>query len=275
MAFLSKEMIEKKTIEVGVKPHPVLEKCDLPASVRLLYLEGCVLAALLDDAKLSDIERTELYRLGYSLSLSSADIAEAEETISGLLGESQQSEFVSELKASLGRMPIEKFFMDDFVRVANLSGEGHEDVVTGIDFIGAQIVGAIDWREAIAQKEAAELEYMKKKEEEAAAARDRAKPRRVRLEEAYAKGDEDAGVDLALMYLTRDGYEFEDGFIPDSAKGVSILREIVGKNKSNRRAQFELGMCYFERVGVTRNYLDIMGTCFVEAASATVTATDL
>ena len=80
------------------------------------------------------------------------------------------------------------------------------------------------------------------------------------LQRDFEGGDESAGLTLALMYKEGDG-------VPcDAGRAVSILRRLVKANERNRVAQFELGMCYLEGVGVARNYLEAYKALYMSRA---------
>ena len=52
MAWISKKVIQKKTLERKITPHPLLAEMEMSLGLKTAYVNGCVLAALLDDEHL-------------------------------------------------------------------------------------------------------------------------------------------------------------------------------------------------------------------------------
>lgn len=145
MAFLSKKLIEKEPVVI----HPLLKELSLSLGARVAYLQGCVLATLLDDANISPAELQGITALGRSLELSEDDIDECVGTVKALTSEADQDIFLQELKNVLSDRVAVKFFMADFERLMQkpegLSAEANE----ALDYIGRRLIGGSEWREAI------------------------------------------------------------------------------------------------------------------------------
>ena len=68
MAFLNKSILQKKVEERLVGDHPLLKNGDIPSNIKQVYLEGCVLATLMDDEKVSPVERAEIGKRAFHAS---------------------------------------------------------------------------------------------------------------------------------------------------------------------------------------------------------------
>lgn len=150
MAFLSKKLMAKSEMASVEKTHPLLKGREVSQSVRLAYLQGCVLATLLDDAQVSADERRQIEDLGRSLGIDDVEIAKSLEVVQGLQSDEDQELFLKELKAALGEKDVIALFMADFERLMQkpkgMSAEARE----GLDFIGGELVGSANWRGVLA-----------------------------------------------------------------------------------------------------------------------------
>lgn len=150
MAFLSKKLMAKSEKASGRETHPLLKGREVSQGVRLAYLQGCVLATLLDDAQVSADERRQIEELGRSLGIDDVEIAKSLEVVQGLQSDEDQDAFLKELKAALGEKDVIALFMADFERLMQkpkgMSAEARE----GLDFIGGELVGTANWRRALA-----------------------------------------------------------------------------------------------------------------------------
>ena len=149
MAFLSKKVMQKKNQEVSVVPHPLLSQVEAPLGLKMVYLQGCVLGTLLDDAEVSDDEFQNIRRIGLSLGLTNGEIEECLEQVKGLKSDDDQEAFIEELKGQVADYPVVKFFMDDFEGVMKKKGVVPPSSKEFLDFIGAQVVGTEDWRNGL------------------------------------------------------------------------------------------------------------------------------
>ena len=150
MAFLSKKLMAKSEKASSKETHPLLKGREVSQGVRLAYLQGCVLATLLDDAQVSADERRQIEELGRSLGIDDVEIAKSLEVVQGLQSDEDQDAFLKELKAALGEKDVIALFMADFERLMQkpkgMSAEARE----GLDFIGGELVGTDNWRRALA-----------------------------------------------------------------------------------------------------------------------------
>lgn len=161
MAFISKKMIQKMTLERKVVPHPLLAEMEVSLGIKTAYVNGCVLATLMDDEKVSDEERFNVQRIGLSLGLSEEQIGECFSLVEGLKSDDDKSDFIDELKGVLAEPLVAKYFMADFEEVMKKNGKVPESSVEFLDFIGLQITGEEDWRKEL--KNAAKKESAAKK----------------------------------------------------------------------------------------------------------------
>ena len=150
MAFLSKKLMAKSEKASSKETHPLLKGREVSQNVRLAYLQGCVLATLLDDAQVSADERRQIEELGRSLGIDDVEIAKSLEVVQGLQSDEDQDAFLKELKAALDEKDVIALFMADFERLMQkpkgMSAEARE----GLDFIGGELVGSANWRRALA-----------------------------------------------------------------------------------------------------------------------------
>lgn len=149
MAWISKKVIQKKTLERKITAHPLLAELEVSLGLKTAYVNGCVLAALLDDEKVSEDEKFKVQRVGLSLGLSEEQIAESFTLVEGLVSDDDKSAFIDELKSVLAEPQVVKYFMADFEEVMKKDGEVPESSVEFLDFIGLQITGEEDWRKAL------------------------------------------------------------------------------------------------------------------------------
>ena len=141
MAFLNKSMLKQKVFEKTVELHPLLQKTDIPLSVKQAYLQGCVLAALVDDEVISPDERSELHRLGASLQLQSSEIDECIETVSNLRSEEEKSQFVDEIIDVLRGDLYASYFLSDFQMVGKKNGVVPEEIAEFANYFGSLLTG--------------------------------------------------------------------------------------------------------------------------------------
>lgn len=185
MAFIDDDLMADKMDEVGVKPHPLLAQAGLSASVKATYLQGCVLAALMDDAQVDRDERHKLRVLGLSLGLLGPDIDEFIQTVQDLKTREDKDGFIDELKKTIRGYPLVECFMVDFEELVKKDGGVPESVRKSLDFIGAQLLGRLDWRQAIEERESArrrQAEDERRRREQEAERRRQAEEARRRAE---------------------------------------------------------------------------------------------
>jgi len=197
MAFLDKNKLKKKAAAAVVKEHPLLSEISLDDATKAAYVQGCVLACLVDDGVISAAESDCVYGVGRSLRMSESDIAECVETVSGLQNEEEKSQFVDELLSLLKPEPIGRYFMTDFESVMKVQGKINGDAAEILDYFGAIIFADEHWQEKRAQekkrlqaavaKAKADKEAAEKKAQEI----EREKQRKLKAEEAAQRRLED------------------------------------------------------------------------------------
>jgi len=146
MAFLKKSIIKDKVAEATVERHPLLGDNNVPLSVRQAYFQGCVLVTLLDDAKISEGERSALRRLGLSLELSHSDIEDAISLVSGLEGDEVKNQFVTELFVTLKEAAGASCFMKDMESLLAFGSAKPEEQNEWLNDFGASLFGRKEWR---------------------------------------------------------------------------------------------------------------------------------
>lgn len=101
MAFLSKAMLSKATQNSAVKDHPLIKE-NISSNVRQAYLQGCVLAVLMENDSVSDKARGALTALGKSLHIEDESIKDAISLVTGLADEDKE-QFVAEMLEAVVR----------------------------------------------------------------------------------------------------------------------------------------------------------------------------
>lgn len=146
MAFISKQAL-KKMVEVATAvEHPLLREINVDIATKTAYVQGCALASLIDDEKISEAERNVVRGIGLSLRLTEAEIDECFSVISGLSNDGDKSQLVEEIATILRQDVVGRFFMEDFEKVARTNGEPAGEVLELIDYVGALIYKDVDWR---------------------------------------------------------------------------------------------------------------------------------
>ena len=146
MAWLNKKMMQRKAEAATVADHPLLKEADIAVDVKTAYLQGCVLATLLDDAEVSDEERTKVRNIGLSLHLTDAEIDEAFSAVQALESDDQKEQFVEEILGLLKPAPIGRFFMDDFEAILEKDGKISKEAEDLFEYFGQTLFSSSDWQ---------------------------------------------------------------------------------------------------------------------------------
>lgn len=105
--------------------HPLLSlKPDLP--LRISYFQGIVLAAVVDDGKIAEMEKEYLRRLGVTLALSSEDVEECIQRISEIRSVTDQELFLRELAEVMTEKAVSILFLGDFITVSMMPDHNKE-----------------------------------------------------------------------------------------------------------------------------------------------------
>lgn len=105
--------------------HPLLSlKPDLP--LRISYFQGIVLAAMVDDGKIADMEKEYLRRLGVTLALTSEDVEECIQTISEIRSVTDQELFLRELAEVMTGKAVSILFLGDFISISMMPDHNKE-----------------------------------------------------------------------------------------------------------------------------------------------------
>ena len=196
MAFLNVEKVRRMAQVASTAEHPLLSKIALDAAVRTAYVQGCVLAALIDDGKISEQERERVRRVGLSLRMPDDGIEECFDTVSSLPGGDEKERFLVEILELLKPDPVGRYFMADFENILQSNGEVAGEALELLDYIGATLFNDVNWRQKIAAAEEAAKRAEAARREAAEEARRRAEQRaaadRARREEAERRAKEQA-----------------------------------------------------------------------------------
>ena len=145
MAFLNRMKMKKMAQVASVVPHPLLSETTLDSAVRTAYVEGCVLAALIDDAKVSDAENSIILEIGLSLQMPEGDIAECLEHVKALPDDDEKQAFVEEICGMLGQEPLMKHFIRDFEKVLKANGKISSEAQELFDYICTRLFRDSNW----------------------------------------------------------------------------------------------------------------------------------
>jgi len=144
MAFLSKEMLSKASQNAAVKDHPLIKE-NISSNVRQSYLQGCVLAVLMEQDSISEKSRNQLVALGRSLHIEQDAVTEAITLVTNLADEDKE-QFVSELLESVKAKPVAQWFMLDFERLLSIDGQISRDSYDWLNHFGYTLCQGSGWR---------------------------------------------------------------------------------------------------------------------------------
>ena len=169
MAFIKKDVLKKKVEAATAPEHPLLKEVSLDVATKTAYVQGCALATLLDDEKTSDSEHDMVRSIGLSLGLTDLEIEECFSSVGELSNDDEKGQFIEEITSLLKKDVVNRFFMQDFERTVTINGKASDEVCEIVDYIGALIYNATDWR----KKKALEDEQRRLENERRAAAEKR------------------------------------------------------------------------------------------------------
>lgn len=267
MAFLSNKVIQKKNQEVSVVPHPLLSQVEAPLGLKMVYLQGCVLGTLLDDAEVSDDEFQNIRRIGLSLGLANSEIEECLEQVKGLKADDDQEAFIEELKGQVADYPVVKFFMDDFEGVMKKKGVVPPSSKKFLDFIGSQVVGTEDWRNGLknAAKQAEAQRQTDRAKAKGAPAKDAEPGKKKKTKDAPVKGKSEEEV-------ASDDYGFGDKVWRINEEHNGIECSFAGKPSESVRSKLKAagfrfsgkqGLWYAKDSDKTRKAVQSLGLAYV------------
>ena len=146
MPFIKKDVLKKKVEAATAPEHPLLKDVSLDVATKTAYVQGCALATLLDDEKTSDSEHDMVRSIGLSLGLTDIEIEECFSSVGELSNDDEKGHFVEEITSLLKKDVVNRFFMQDFERTVTINGKASDEVCEIVDYIGALIYNATDWR---------------------------------------------------------------------------------------------------------------------------------
>ena len=146
MAFIDKEKLRNKAVAETVSEHPLLKKRPMSAAERTAYLQGCVLAALVDDAQVSSEEHRLIRTIGLSLNFADNEIEDTFNVVAGLRSEDDKLSLVDDIVSLLKVEPIRSYFVDDFKRVIESGDSKDGDAIEIFDLIGQRLYEDAAWQ---------------------------------------------------------------------------------------------------------------------------------
>ena len=142
------ESVKVDSVEEKIEPHPMLSQGEVPYETRTLYLQGCVLAAMLNNGDIDAKSKAKLVRLGESLELELKDVYDCILS-TARLGEDDQGkeELVRKLIKDLSGDFYPKFFIKDFEdNLLKVGGELTVEMSEYLDYFGQALFGSKDWK---------------------------------------------------------------------------------------------------------------------------------
>lgn len=133
----------------GAHPHPLLAQLKADTCLRTAYVEGCVLAALIEDGEISETKREKIIRIGLSFQLSEAEIEGCFNQVKELSEDKQKEEFVDELRGLLKLDPVRQYFIKDFMAVLKVDGAITDEANENLNCIGMMLFECENWREKV------------------------------------------------------------------------------------------------------------------------------
>lgn len=144
------ESVRVDAVEERIEPHPMLSQGEVPHETRTLYLQGCVLAAMLNNGDIDAKSKAKLVRLGESLELELKDVNDCILS-TARLGENDQGkeELVRKLIKDLSGDFYPRFFIGDFEdNLPKIGGELTAEMSEYLDAFGTSLCGS-DWQTVI------------------------------------------------------------------------------------------------------------------------------
>lgn len=147
MAFSKKYSSGIPSVEETVEAHPILEKGSVSIAVKQYYLQGCVVAALMDADAISSQVRDRLERLGRSLKMSEDEIRECIEVVTGLdSGNGDWEAFTTEMLETLKGAKVGVWFLKDFEEIMAASHEISSESYQHLNRFGTLLTDEKLWR---------------------------------------------------------------------------------------------------------------------------------
>lgn len=255
------ESVKVDAVEEKVEPHPMLSHREVPQGTRILYLQGCVLAAMLNNGDIDAKSKAKLVRLGKSLELELKDVNDCILS-TARLGENDQGkeELVRKLIKDLSGDFFPKFFIKDFEdNLLKVGGELTAEMSEYLDYFGQALFGCEDWREsqqlyaAFKNKNHAEFVELISRCKDASVEICRAAVDYYKygkkdlskaaywLERAAEKGDAKSQLELAVMYENGSGVERNGENAVKWYRFAAEQGEVKAQNRLGRI--FKFGEC--------------------------------
>ena len=241
MAFIDKEKLRNKADAETASEHPLLKKRPMSAAERTAYLQGCVLAALVDDAQVSSEEHRLIRTIGLSLNFADNEIEDTFNIVAGLRSEDDKLSLVDDIVSLLKVEPMRGYFLDDFKRVIESGDVKNGDAMEIYDLIGARLYEDENWqnKRSLAKKKANEEKSLRTLDKELAQAVEEG----MRWPEVY---DRDKFIELTRCYGVKEH---------QVTKLLSLLLPHARKAYEGVRASIGQMECYVDH---DRHYLNML-----------------
>ena len=145
MAFIDNDSLKALVCNAPVDAHPLLSVPGISLPTRISYFNGCVFAALIDDSRVSDDEKNQLYKIGRALRISDEELEDGLCLGQKLTTESDKNDFLRELIAELRPRQIADLFLLDLEELLFDGAELKPGVEEFWKSFGEMLIGA-EWR---------------------------------------------------------------------------------------------------------------------------------
>ena len=169
MSLLKRNKDKQLAAEKKLAARHEIVKMGVDRNVRDAYFQGLVFAAVANDDQIDESERTRLRELGEALELTTEDVAEAIQCLSGMEDDAKM-DVIEECARQLTNVEVAECFLKEFSELWLLGG-GKEDEFGDfrlrlIDWMGAAVQNGLAAREKAAEEERIRQEVALKAEEE-------------------------------------------------------------------------------------------------------------
>lgn len=230
MAFLNVKKMKRMAQAASTAAHPLLSETTLDSATRMAYVQGCALATLLDDEKVSDAEREQVRQIGLSLRMNDDEIDECFAVVNKLSRDDEKERFVADILALMRPDPIGRYFIADFEKTLKVNGEIQGEVLDLLNSFGMTLFAGENWRQKIAAVEEEEQKRVAAAQREAAeearrVAAQREAADRARREEAERKAKEQARKKEIESKIKLKTKQLNEVYSDEMIRGVASLSQ--------------------------------------------------
>ena len=153
--FVNLKLLKKKAESVAgechVRMHPLLKAAKLTAATKAAYVNGCILAAIVNSGKPTEMGRKIVCRIAQSLKVPMADVKEAFANAASLVSDREKQLFIEESLEILKDETVSRYFMSDFKNVLTSSAPIAGEALEFYNYVGMILFETEDWREKMSE----------------------------------------------------------------------------------------------------------------------------